>query len=192
MPLENNLNKILVIGAGSALVGNVANTDLLTKSAIEALLEENIQVVLVNPNPASVSTDPLPGLTVYLEPMTLDFLKRILRMEEPDAIMTAFGSLMALDVTKKLQADGILHQMGIKLLTINERAISMSNPQKRTRFLEANHLPVGQTWFLDSLGLKYDEHLQEQLENKLSFPILLTKKYYFERDDHISFKGSRD
>lgn len=192
MPRENDLNKILIIGAGSALVGNVANTDLLTKSAIEALLEENIQVVLVNPNPASVSTDPLPGLTVYLEPMTLDFLKRILRMEEPDAIMTAFGSLMALDVTKKLQADGILHQMGIKLLTINERAISMSNPQKRTRFLEANHLPVGQTWFLDSLGLKYDEHLQEQLENKLSFPILLTKKYYFERDDHISFKSSRD
>ncbi|MCW1057044.1 hypothetical protein, partial [Streptococcus anginosus] len=88
---ENDLNKILIIGAGSALVGNVANTDLLTKSAIEALLEENIQVVLVNPNPASVSTDPLPGLTVYLEPMTLDFLKRILRMEEPDAIMTAFG-----------------------------------------------------------------------------------------------------
>lgn len=192
MPRENDLNKILIIGAGSALVGNVANTDLLTRSAIEALLEENIQVVLVNPNPASVSTDPLPGLTVYLEPMTMDFLKRILRMEEPDAIMTAFGSLMALDVTKKLQADGILHQMGIRLLTINERAISMSNPQKRTRFLEANHLPVGQTWFLDSLGLKYDEHLQEQLENKLSFPILLTKKYYFERDDHISFKSSRD
>lgn len=100
MPRENELNKILIIGSGSSLAGNVANTDLLTKSAIKALIEENIQVVLVNPNPASVSTDPVPGLTVYLEPMTLDFLKRILRMEEPDAIMTPFGSLTALNVTK--------------------------------------------------------------------------------------------
>lgn len=192
MPRENELNKILIIGAGSALAGNVANTDLLTRSAIQALLEDDIQVVLVNPNPASVSTDSMPGLTVYLEPMTLDFLKRILRMEEPDAIMTAYGSLTALDVTKKLLADGVLSRMQIRVLTINEKGIAMNNPQKRAKFLEVNHLPIGQSWFFDSLGLKNDEHLAEQLENKLDFPILLTKKYFYEHDQHISFKSSQD
>ncbi|MGN1408135.1 carbamoyl phosphate synthase large subunit [Lactobacillus sp.] len=192
MPRENELNKILIIGSGSSLAGNVANTDLLTKSAIQALIEENIQVVLVNPNPASVSTDPVPGLTVYLEPMTLDFLKRILRMEEPDAIMTAFGSLTALNVTKKLQADGILHQMGIRILGTNDLGIAMANPQKRAHFLANHHLPISQSWTLDGLALKNDEHLQEQLDNKLDFPILLTKKFLFERNQHISFKTSFD
>ena len=89
MPLDNDLDKVLIIGSGPTLVGKVSETDLLVEDAIKALFEEDIQVVLVNPNPATISTDKKPGLTVYLEPMTLKFLKRIIRMEEPNAIISA-------------------------------------------------------------------------------------------------------
>ena len=98
MPLENDLDKVLIIGSGPTLIGSVAEMDLMATEAIDALTEEGIQVVLVNPNPATISTDKKLGVTVYLEPMTLDFLKRILRMEEPDAIMTAYGSTNGLKV----------------------------------------------------------------------------------------------
>ena len=87
MPLENDLDKVLIIGSGPTLIGSVAEMDLMATEAIDALTEEGIQVVLVNPNPATISTDKRPDVTVYLEPMTLDFSKRILRMEEPDAII---------------------------------------------------------------------------------------------------------
>lgn len=107
MPLENDLDKVLIIGSGPTLIGSVAEMDLMATEAIDALTEEGIQVVLVNPNPATISTDKKLGVTVYLEPMTLDFLKRILRMEEPDAIMTAYG----LKVAHKLLQDGVLEQM---------------------------------------------------------------------------------
>lgn len=73
MPLENDLDKILIIGSGPTLVGSVAEMDLLATDAINALVEEDIHVVLVNPNPATISTDKRPGVTVYLEPMSLDF-----------------------------------------------------------------------------------------------------------------------
>lgn len=136
MPLENDLDKILIIGSGPTLVGSVAEMDLLATDAINALVEEDIHVVLVNPNPATISTDKRPGVTVYLEPMSLDFLKRIIRMEEPDAIMTAYGSTTALKVAHELSQDGILQQMGTKLLTLNKRTLMMDDQQKRAAFLK--------------------------------------------------------
>lgn len=190
MPLESDLNKVLILGAGSALRGNVADTDAIIKSAIQALLEENIQVVLVNPNPASVSTDPIDGLTVYLEPMTMDFLKRILRMEEPDAVMPALGSLTALEAARKLVADGILSQMGIKLISTNGRGLTMNNPQKRIKFLETNNLPVSESWQLEALGLHNDERLASQLESKISFPIFLTRRRRYVYDEHMAFEDA--
>ena len=151
MPLENDLDKVLIIGSGPTLIGSVAEMDLLACDAINALVEEKIQVVLVNPNPATVSTDKREGVTVYLEPMTLDFLKRILRMEEPDAIMTAYGSTTGLKVAHKLIQDGILQQMHIKLLTLNPRTLSLGNQQKRTELLNKLKINVNQSWQLANL-----------------------------------------
>ena len=124
MPLENDLNKVLVLGSGPNIVGSVAEMDAYTNSAIKAFLEDDIHVVLVNPNPATVSSDRQKGVTVYLEPMTLAFMKRILRMEEPDAIVTAYGSTNALAVAKELLDDGIIDDMKIKLLTTNNELLN--------------------------------------------------------------------
>ena len=107
MPLHNEINKVLVIGAGPSIVGEVTELDILAKQALAAFEESSIQVVLINPNPATVTTDPRPDVNVYLEPMTLPFVKRIIRMEKPDAIIPAFGGKPALRLTKELLESGI-------------------------------------------------------------------------------------
>lgn len=193
MPLQNDLDKILLIGSGPTLIGSVEEMDLLTKEAIQALTEEGIHVVLVNPNPATVSTDKRPGVTVYLEPMTLDFMKRILHMEEPDAIMTAYGSTTALKITRKLIQDGILQQMGIRLLTLNTQALLMNNEQKRLNYLNSLGIAVNRSWRLnrpaenDEVG----EHITKLL-SEISFPVLVTKNHRYVHNEHLGFKKAAD
>ncbi|WEV70162.1 carbamoyl phosphate synthase large subunit [Lactobacillus sp. ESL0785] len=189
MPLENDLDKILIIGSGPTLVGSVAETDLLTADAIKALLEEDIHVVLVNPNPATISTDKQPGVTVYLEPMTLDFLKRIIRMEEPDAIISAYGSTMGLKVTRELVKDGILAQMGIKLLTLNEQTLMIDSHQKMVTFLKHNGIEVNHNWRLTDFAAT---NFKAELDNKVNFPILLVKNEQYLPNKQIIFSTSSE
>ncbi|WEV42806.1 carbamoyl phosphate synthase large subunit [Lactobacillus sp. ESL0684] len=185
MPLEKDLDKVLIIGSGPTLIGSVAETDILTLDAINALLEEDIQVVLVNPNPATISTDKRAGVTVYLEPMTLAFLKRIIRMEEPDAILSAYGSTTALTATRQLLNDGILTQMQIRLLSLNEETLRLTSHQKMADFLEQQQLPVSHYQDLVSLDT---ENLVIELSNNVTFPALLVKEDPYLASEKIVFK----
>src|SRR5699024_12338198 len=108
MHLHNEINKVLVIGAGPSIVGEVSELDILAKQALTAFEESNVQVVLINPNPATVTTDRHPNVNVYLEPMTCPFGKRSIRSEKPDAIMTAVGGETGLKLTTEVLADGML------------------------------------------------------------------------------------
>lgn len=188
MPLENDLDKVLIIGSGPTLIGSVAEMDVVATDAIKALTEEGIQVILVNPNPATISTDKRSNVTVYLEPMTLAFLKRILRMEEPDAIMTAYGSTMGLKVTQKLLKDGILQQMDIKVLTLNPLSLAMTDQQKRSNFLTKLGISVNQSWQLANLkAAEFDKRLK-QIKEEVSFPVLVTRNHRYVHNEHLSFK----
>lgn len=183
MPLENDLNKVLIIGSGPTLIGSVSETDVLITDAIKALIEEDIQVVLVNPNPATVSTDKKPRVTIYLEPMTLEFLKRIIRMEEPNAIISAYGSTMGIKVTRELVKDGILAQMGIRLLTLNEQTLMINNQQKMASFLEHNKIDISRYWKLTDFD---PASLEKQLAEQVTFPVMLIKEEkFFHNKQHI-------
>ena len=192
MPLENDLDKVLIIGSGPTLIGSVAEMDLMATEAIDALTEEGIEVVLVNPNPATISTDKRPDVTVYLEPMTLDFLKRILRMEEPDAIITAYGSTNGLKVAHKLLQDGILEQMGIQLLTLNSRTLQMGNQQKRTVFLEKLGIETSKSWELNQSIPDNLNITPEELNQRITFPVLVTKYNRFTHNEHLRFKDAAE
>lgn len=190
MPLENDLDKVLIIGSGPTLIGSVAEMDLMATEAIDALTEEGIEVVLVNPDPATISTDKKDNVTVYLEPMTLDFLKRILRMEEPDAIITAYGSTNGLKVAYKLLQDGILEQIGIQALTLNSRTLQMGNQQKRTELLDKLKIETSKSWDLNQ-GLQ--DNLDASLEainDKVDFPVLVTKYNRYVHNEHLRFKDA--
>ncbi len=192
MPLQNDLDKVLLIGSGPTLIGSVEEMDLLTKEAIDALTEEGIHVVLVNPNPATISTDKRPDVTVYLEPMTIDFMKRILHMEEPDAIITAYGSTTALKITRKLIQDGILKQMGIRLLTLNPQALLMSNQQKRLNYLNKLGVAVNRSWRLDKPAENNVTEQMQHLLTEISFPVLVTKNHRYVHNEHLGFKNAAD
>ena len=189
MPLENDLDKVLIIGSGPTLVGKVSETDLLVEDAIQALSEEDIQVVLVNPNPATISTDKKSGLTVYLEPMTLEFLKRIIRMEEPSAIISAYGSTTGLKVTRELVQDGILQKMGVRLLTLNKQTLTMDNHQKMNTFLAENQIEANKYWNLTDFSAVDS---QKQLSEKVQFPVMLIKENTSAKNTQIIFDNVSD
>ena len=192
MPLKNDLDKVLIIGSGPTLIGSVAEMDLMATEAINALTEEGIEVVLVNPNPATISTDKKSNVTVYLEPMTLDFLKRILRMEEPDAIITAYGSTNGLRVAHKLLQDGILEQMGIQLLTLNSRMLQMGNQQKRTDLLEKLHIDTAKSWELNQNIQSVIDTSPESIQKNVTFPVLVTKYNRYVHNQHLRFNNVQE
>lgn len=188
MPRRDELKKILIIGAGPNIVGQVAEFDLITTQAVESFLEDDVHLVIVNPNPATVATQPSSKATIYLEPMTLAFIKRILRMEEPDAIVTAFGSIVAIDMAEKLVQDGILHELDIELLTINEGVLkALADKRNLIEILQANKIPCSQTFELaDSIS-----NLRGHLEN-IQFPLILLKKNKFAANQHLSIKTENE
>lgn len=184
MPLKTDINKVLIIGSGPNIVGSVAELDVMATEAIKAFLEDDVKVVLVNPNPATIQTDPQKGVTVYLEPMTLDFMKRILRMEEPDALITAFGSSTALKITHLLQKDGILDEMQIELLTMSPKMIELYDSHKMADFLEQNSLSVNPTHYLNENKL---DRLETNINN-FDYPVWVTKQHEYSQNEHFKFK----
>jgi carbamoyl-phosphate synthase large subunit len=114
--LDKKLKKVLVIGSGPIIIGQAAEFDYAGTQACLSLKEEGIEVVLVNSNPATIMTDPNIADKVYLEPITLEFVSKILRKEMPDAILPTIGGQVGLNMALKLDEAGILDELGIKVL----------------------------------------------------------------------------
>lgn len=116
MPKKEDIKKVLVIGSGPIIIGQAAEFDYSGTQACKSLREEGIEVVLVNSNPATIMTDGETADKIYIEPLTLDFVKKIIEKEKPDGILASFGGQTGLNMAVQLASDGILDRMGIKLL----------------------------------------------------------------------------
>ena len=116
MPLRTDLKKVLVIGSGPIIIGQAAEFDYAGTQACKALKEDGICVVLVNSNPATIMTDKNMADKIYLEPLNIDVLKRIIEIERPDAILSNLGGQMGLNLSIELTESGFLDQFGVKLL----------------------------------------------------------------------------
>ncbi|MGL5688334.1 MAG: carbamoyl-phosphate synthase large subunit, partial [Weissella cibaria] len=123
MPKRTDIRKILVIGSGPIVIGQAAEFDYSGTQATMSLKEEGYEVVLVNSNPATIMTDAEMADRVYIEPLTLEFLERIIRKERPDAILPTLGGQTGLNLAKDLSETGILAEMGIELLGTKLTAI---------------------------------------------------------------------
>ena len=91
MPLRNDLKKVMVIGSGPIIIGQAAEFDYAGTQACRALKEEGLEVVLVNSNPATIMTDKTMADEIYIEPLTLDVVKRIIEIEKPDSLLSTLG-----------------------------------------------------------------------------------------------------
>jgi len=112
MPKRTDIKKIMVIGSGPIIIGQAAEFDYAGTQACLALKEEGYEVVLVNSNPATIMTDQEIADQVYIEPITLEFVSRILRKERPDALLPTLGGQTGLNMAMELAESGILDELG--------------------------------------------------------------------------------
>lgn len=126
MPKRTDINKIMVIGSGPIVIGQAAEFDYAGTQACLALKEEGYEVVLVNSNPATIMTDKEIADSVYIEPITLEFVSRILRKELPDAILPTLGGQTGLNMAMELADSGILDELKIELLGTKLSAIDQA------------------------------------------------------------------
>ncbi|MGG5316272.1 carbamoyl-phosphate synthase large subunit [Enterococcus sp. AZ072] len=126
MPKRTDIKKIMVIGSGPIVIGQAAEFDYAGTQACLALKEEGYEVVLVNSNPATIMTDKEVADSVYIEPITLEFVSRILRKELPDAILPTLGGQTGLNMAMELAASGILDELNIELLGTKLSAIDQA------------------------------------------------------------------
>ena len=116
MPKRTDLKKILVIGSGPIVIGQAAEFDYAGTQACLALREEGYEVVLANSNPATIMTDKAVADKIYMEPLTLEYLSKILRYERPDAILPGIGGQTGLNLAMELERKGILKECQVELL----------------------------------------------------------------------------
>ncbi len=126
MPKRTDIKKIMVIGSGPIIIGQAAEFDYAGTQACLALREEGYEVVLVNSNPATIMTDKEIADKVYIEPITFEFVSRILRKERPDAILPTLGGQTGLNMAMELANSGILDEMEIELLGTKLAAIDQA------------------------------------------------------------------
>ena len=130
MPKRTDLHRILVIGAGPIVIGQAAEFDYSGTQATKALREEGYEVVLVNSNPATIMTDPEFADRTYIEPVTAEFVAKVIARERPDAVLPTMGGQTALNVALALYDNGVLEKYGCELIGANARAIRVAEDRK--------------------------------------------------------------
>ncbi|MDF2567518.1 MAG: carbamoyl-phosphate synthase large subunit [Oscillospiraceae bacterium] len=123
MPLRSDIKKVLVIGSGPIVIGQAAEFDYAGTQACRALKQEGLEVVLVNSNPATIMTDKVMADKIYVEPLTLDVIKRIIQIEKPDSLLSTLGGQTGLTLSMQLAEEGFLNQEGVALLGANPETI---------------------------------------------------------------------
>ncbi|MBE6039224.1 MAG: carbamoyl-phosphate synthase large subunit, partial [Anaerofustis stercorihominis] len=116
MPLNKNIKKTLVIGSGPIIIGQGAEFDYAGTQACKVLKEEGIEVVLINSNPATIMTDSMIADRIYIEPITVETVKRIIEKEKPDSVLSTLGGQNALTLCMQLAKDGFLQEHNVKIL----------------------------------------------------------------------------
>ena len=116
MPLKSDIKRVMVIGSGPIVIGQAAEFDYAGTQACRALKEEGLEVILVNSNPATIMTDNAMADKVYIEPLTLEIVKRIIIKERPDSLLSTLGGQTGLTLSMQLAKEGFLDKWGVKLL----------------------------------------------------------------------------
>lgn len=168
MPRRKDISSILVIGSGPIVIGQACEFDYSGSQACKALREEGFKVILVNSNPATIMTDPEIADVTYIEPLTVEFIEKIIDKERPDALLPTLGGQTALNLTVKLYEEGILDKYKVKLIGANVEAIKKG--EDRELFKRS----------MEKIGLKcpYSKavhSLEEAIDvaNNIGFPVIV-------------------
>ena len=172
MPKHADLKKILVIGSGPIVIGQAAEFDYAGTQACQALKEEGLEVVLINSNPATIMTDTNMADKVYIEPITLEFVTRVIRQEKPDGLLPTLGGQTGLNMAVALAEAGVLEAENVKLLGTNLDSIKRAEDRELFRAL-MNELgePVPDSVIVSTVEEAVD------FAAKIGYPIIVRPAY---------------
>ncbi|MFP5518675.1 MAG: carbamoyl-phosphate synthase large subunit [Bdellovibrionia bacterium] len=172
MPRKAELKKVLIIGSGPIVIGQACEFDYSGTQACKALMKEGLEVVLVNSNPATIMTDPEIATRVYVEPLTVPFLEKIIETERPQAVIPTLGGQTALNAALQLAEAGVLSKYNVQLLGATPEVIKAGEDREIFRGI------------LDKIGAKYPKSFLVrtyeqglQAGDDLGFPIILRPNY---------------
>ena len=165
---REDIKKILIIGSGPIVIGQAAEFDYAGTQACLALREEGYEVVLVNSNPATIMTDRSVADKVYMEPLTLEYVAKILRYERPDAIVPGIGGQTGLNLAMQLERKGILRECGTRLLGTSSRSIERA--EDRELFKEMCQ-SIGEPVIPSEITYSLDE--AKAAASRIGYPVVL-------------------
>lgn len=168
MAKRTDIKKILIIGSGPIVIGQAAEFDYAGTQACMALREEGYEVVLVNSNPATIMTDTTVADKIYMEPLTLEFVARILRYERPDAILPGIGGQTGLNLAMQLEKKGILRECRVELL--GTKCESIETAEDRELFKELC-LRIGEP--VIPSRIVYSEQEAYAAAEEIGYPVVL-------------------
>ena len=168
MPKRTDIHKILVIGSGPIVIGQAAEFDYAGTQACLALKEEGYEVVLCNSNPATIMTDTSIADKVYMEPLTLEYVAKIIRHERPDAILPGIGGQTGLNLAIQLEKKGILQECGVELLGTKSSSIEQAEDRDLFKRLCDS---LGEPTLPSDIASTVEEGLR--IAEKIGYPVVL-------------------
>ena len=172
MPKNKNIKSILIIGSGPIVIGQACEFDYSGSQAAKALKSEGYRVILVNSNPATIMTDPVMADATYIEPLTCDYLEKIIEIEKPDAVLPTLGGQTALNLAMELEKKNIFNKFNIKLLGASADSIEIAE----NRWLFKNAMEeVG----IKTLQAKYVKKIEDGIlaSKEIGFPLMLRPSF---------------
>ena len=172
MPKNKDIQSILIIGSGPIVIGQACEFDYSGSQAAKALKKEGYRVILVNSNPATIMTDPEMADATYIEPLTFDYLKKIIEQEKPDAVLPTLGGQTALNLSMQLEAENVFNDNNILLLGASAESIEIAE----NRWLFKNAMEkVG----IKTLKAKYVKSIDKGLKvsKEIGFPLMLRPSF---------------
>lgn len=172
MSLDKSIKKVIIIGSGPIIIGQAAEFDYSGTQACKSIREEGIETILVNSNPATIMTDRHIADKVYIEPLTVDALEKIIEKEKPDGILAGFGGQTALNLAMKLDNNGILKKYKVRLLGINSEAIKKAEDREEFKCLMEK---IGQPIPKSIIATTVEQCSAFVVEN--GFPVIIRPAY---------------
>lgn len=172
MPKNHEIKKVLVIGSGPIVIGQAAEFDYAGVQACRALKEEGVEVILINSNPATIMTDESVADKVYIQPLTVDALKYIIKKEKPDGLIASLGGQTGLNLAVQLNDTGILEKYNIKVLGTNIDSIKKAEDRELFKnLMQQINEPVPESEIVSS----YEDALK--FAEKIGYPIIIRPAY---------------
>ena len=172
MPLNKDLQKVLVIGSGPIIIGQAAEFDYAGTQACRALKEENIEVLLLNSNPATIMTDTHIADHVYMEPITVETVRKILKKDKPDGILANLGGQVGLNMALALDKAGVLEESGVPILGMSLEAIHRAEDREafKTTMQEIGE-PIPES------DIVHSEEEAIRFANSIGYPVIVRPAY---------------